>query len=126
MFLYSRVDSTLGCGEHTIYALTAHRVGRGFQVTVTGSDARVPVRGCRFGRAGSSLQITGLNARVPVTSYRFGRVGSSSQERLQVWARVPVYSYRLQVWALRFQLEVTGFGARVPVTSYRSGRVGSS
>ena len=103
MFLYSRVDSTLGCGEHTIYALTAHRVGRGFQVTVTG-----------------------LDARVPVTSYRFGRVGSSSQERLQVWARIPIYSYRLQVWALRFQLEVTGFGARVPVTSYRSGRVGSS
>ena len=114
MFLYSRVDSTLGCGEHTIYALTAHRVGRGFQVTVTGSDARVPVRGCRFGRAGSSLQITGLNARVPVTSYRFGRVGSSSQEVAGLGA------------GSSLQLQVAGLGAQVPVRGYRFRRAGSS
>ena len=114
MFLYSRVDSTLGCGEHTIYALTAHRVGSGFQVTVTGLDARVPVTSYRFGRVGSSsqevaglgagsslqLQFAGLGAQVPLRGYRFRRAGSS--------------------------LQITGFGARVPVTSYRSGRVGSS
>ena len=69
---------------------------------VAGLGAHVPVRGYRFGRAGSSLQITGLNARVPGTSFLFLGAGSSLQ----------VTSCRWQVWALRFQLKPYRFHDR--------------
>ena len=75
--------------------------GSSLQLQVAGLGAQVPVRGYRFGRAGSSLQITGLNARVPVTSYRFGRVGSSSQEVAGLGA------------GSSLQLQFAGLGAQV-------------